>query len=138
MEKIPILKFGDTLIVTIQTELHDRTAIALQEDIIGAVQKHNSRAVIIDVSSIEIVDSFIGRMLSNTAEMASMMNASVVLVGISPAVAITLVELGLNLGDVRTALDLESAIEMVGSGVLVSHDQTKPESVPEETAGNAS
>ncbi|MBC8321377.1 MAG: STAS domain-containing protein [Bacteroidetes bacterium] len=113
MEKIPILKFGDTLIVTIQTELHDRAANALQDDVLTNIQKYGSHAVIIDISSLEIVDSFIGRMLSNTAEMASLMNATVVLVGISPAVAITLVELGLDLGDVRTALDLENAIELL-------------------------
>ncbi|MBC8342732.1 MAG: STAS domain-containing protein [Bacteroidetes bacterium] len=113
MEKTPILKFGDTLIVSIQTELHDKAASRLQEDILNQVQKNNSQAVVIDVSSLEIVDSFIGRMLSNTAEMAALMHASVILVGISPAVSITLVELGLNLGGVKTALDLESAMELL-------------------------
>jgi len=116
MEKIPVLKLGDTLIISIQTELHDKAVNTLQDDILNSIEKYKSHAVIIDISALEIVDSFIGRMLSNTAEMAALMNAKVVLVGMSPAVAITLVELGLNLGEVKTALDLESAIQILSLG----------------------
>ena len=113
MDRFPILKLRDTLVVSIQTELHDRAATVLQESILAAVERHRSRAVVIDVSVLDIVDSFIGRMLSDTARMAALMNASVVLVGLQPAVAITLVELGMDLGDVRTALDLETALDLV-------------------------
>lgn len=113
MDSIPILKLRDTLFVSIQSELHDRAAKTLQSAILAALETHRARAVIIDVSVLDIVDSFIGRMLSDTARMASLMNATVVLVGIQPAVAITLVELGLTLDDVRTELDLEAALARI-------------------------
>ncbi|MFZ6031968.1 MAG: STAS domain-containing protein [Melioribacter sp.] len=117
MAKIPILKLGSTLLVSIQTELHDRLASELQEEILASIEKNKSKAVIIDITALEIVDSFIGRMLTNTAEMASLMDAEVILVGISPAVAITLVELGMELKGVKTALDLESALEIINDNL---------------------
>ncbi len=112
MEKTPILKLRDRLLVPIQTELHDRAATEMQDCILNAIERHRARAVIIDISVLDIVDSFIGRILSDTARMAAVMGAEVIMVGMQPAVAITLVELGMELEDVRTALNLETAMEL--------------------------
>ncbi|MBO3749875.1 STAS domain-containing protein [Streptosporangiaceae bacterium NEAU-GS5] len=113
MERVPILKIGDILIVSIQVDLEDQSVLTLQEDLAEAVVKHAARGVIIDISVVEIVDSFIGRMLATIAGMSRMLDAQTVVVGMRPAVAITLVELGLNLGGVRTALNLEKGIALL-------------------------
>ena len=113
MERIPILKMGDFLLVTIQVDMHDQLASALQDDLTNKISKSNAKGVLIDISSLDIVDSFIGRMLANTSAMARVLDAQTVVVGMQPAVAITLVELGLNLSGVHTALDVEKGMEML-------------------------
>lgn len=113
MERIPILKMGDFLLVTIQVDMHDQLASALQDDLTNKISKSNAKGVLIDISSLDIVDSFIGRMLANTSAMARVLDAQTVVVGMQPAVAITLVELGLNLHGVHTALDVEKGMEML-------------------------
>ncbi len=107
MEKIPILKMGRFLLVTVQVDMHDQLAMQLQEDLTNRIVKVRARGVLIDISALEIVDSFIGRMISNIAAMARVLDAETVVVGIQPAVAITLVELGLSLDGVRTALNID-------------------------------
>lgn len=113
MERIPILRMGDILLVTIQTDMHDQLATNLQEDLARNITKCNSRGVVIDISGLDIVDSFIGRILANIAGMSKLMGARTVLVGIQPAVAITLVELGLTLPGVETALNVERAMDLL-------------------------
>jgi rsbT antagonist protein RsbS len=113
MDRIPILKVGDFLLVTIQVDMHDQLASALQDDLTNKIAKVNAKGVLIDISSLDIVDSFIGRMLANTSAMARVLDAQTVVVGMQPAVAITLVELGLNLRGVHTALDVEKGMEML-------------------------
>jgi rsbT antagonist protein RsbS len=117
MERIPILKMGDFLLVTIQVDMHDQLASALQDDLTNKISKSNAKGVLIDISSLDIVDSFIGRMLANTSAMARVLDAQTVVVGMQPAVAITLVELGLNLSGVHTALDVEKGMEMLRRNV---------------------
>ena len=111
--RIPIIKIGDYLIVSIQVDMHDRMAIELQSQILKELSKTGAKGVLIDISVLEMVDSFIGRMLSGMASMAAIMDASVVIVGMQPAVAITLVELGLEMPKVETALNMEKGIEML-------------------------
>lgn len=113
MERIPILRMGRLLLVTIQVDMHDRLAMALQEDLTSRIVKDRANGVLIDISALDIVDSFIGRMISDTAAMAKILDAKTVLVGMQPAVAITLVELGLALEGVRTALNVERGISML-------------------------
>lgn len=113
MDRIPILKMGSILLVTIQVDMHDRLAMALQDDLTGRIVKDRARGVLIDISALDIVDSFIGRMISSTAAMARILDAKTVLVGMQPAVAITLVELGLTLEGVSTALNVELGIKML-------------------------
>ena len=113
MERIPILKLGKALIVTIQVDMHDRLAVALEEDLTNRIVATGARGVLIDISALEIVDSFIGRMLDNIAAVSRMLDADTVVVGMRPAVAITLVELGLSLNGVRTALDVERGMELI-------------------------
>ncbi len=113
MERIPILKMGDCLLVTIQVDMHDRLAMTLQDDLTTKIAATRARGVLIDISALEIVDSFIGRMLGNIAAMARVLDARTVVVGMRPAVAITLVELGLSLPGVRTALNVEKGMEMI-------------------------
>jgi rsbT antagonist protein RsbS len=113
MDRIPILKMGDFLLVTIQVDMHDRLAMALQEDLTAKVSATGAKGVLIDISSLEIVDSFIGRMFSNIAAMTRVLDAATVVVGMRPAVAITLVELGLSLPGVRTALDVERGMGLL-------------------------
>jgi rsbT antagonist protein RsbS len=117
MERIPILKMGNFLLVTIQVDMHDQLASALQDDLTNKISKSNAKGVLIDISSLDIVDSFIGRMLANTSAMARVLDAQTVVVGMQPAVAITLVELGLNLSGVHTALDVEKGMEMLRRNV---------------------
>jgi len=111
--RIPIIKIGDFLIVSIQVDMHDRMAIELQAQILKELSKTGAKGVLIDISVLEMVDSFIGRMLSGMASMAAIMDASVVIVGMQPAVAITLVELGLKMPNVATALNMGKGIEML-------------------------
>jgi rsbT antagonist protein RsbS len=113
MERVPILKLGDVLIVSIQVDLEDQGVLALQEDLADAVVKSSARGVIIDITAVEIVDSFIGRMLATIASISRVLDAETIVVGMRPAVAITLVELGLSLGGVRTALNLEKGVALL-------------------------
>lgn len=113
MDRIPILKLGRALIVTIQVDMHDRLALALEEDLTTQIVRTKARGVLIDISALEIVDSFIGRMLDNIAAVSRMLDADTVVVGMRPAVAITLVELGLSLSGVRTALNVERGMALI-------------------------
>jgi rsbT antagonist protein RsbS len=113
MERIPILKMGNYLLVTIQIDMHDRLALTLQDDLTERIAGTQARGVLIDISSLEIVDSFIGRMLGNIAAMSRVLDAETVVVGMRPAVAITLVELGLSLPGVRTALNVEKGMSLL-------------------------
>src|SRR5262245_52956414 len=113
MERIPILKMGECLVVTIQVDMHDRMAMALQDDLTNRIVDTQARGVLIDISALEIVDSFIGRMLGTIASVARVLDACTIVVGMRPAVAITLVELGLALPGVRTALDVERGMELI-------------------------
>jgi rsbT antagonist protein RsbS len=113
MDRIPILKMGEFLLVTIQVDMHDQLASALQDDLTSMISRLNAKGVLIDISSLDIVDSFIGRMLANTSAMARVLDAQTVVVGMQPAVAITLVELGLTLQGVHTALDVEKGMELL-------------------------
>jgi rsbT antagonist protein RsbS len=115
MDRIPILKMGKFLIVSIQVDMDDRTAMTLQDDLTAQIVKHHARGVLIDISSLDVVDSFIGRMLANTAAMARILDADTVVVGMQPSVAITLVELGLSLKGVRSALNVERGMELLRS-----------------------
>ena len=117
MEKIPILRMGDLLLVTIQVDMHDRLAMALQEDLTQMISDTEARGVLIDISSLDIVDSFIGRMLANIAAMSRVLDAETVVVGMRPSVAITLVELGLSLTGVRTALNVDAGMDLLKSAV---------------------
>jgi rsbT antagonist protein RsbS len=113
MERIPILKMGEFLLVSIQVDMHDRLAMTLQEDLTDRIVRHHAHGVLIDISSLQVVDSFIGRMIGNIAAMSRVLDAETVVVGMQPAVAITLVELGLALPGVRTALNIEKGMELL-------------------------
>jgi rsbT antagonist protein RsbS len=113
MERVPILKIGDVLLISIQVDLEDQTAVALQEDIAERIVATGSHGVIIDITALDIVDSFVGRMLSSIASVSRVLDAETVVVGMRPAVAITLVELGLSLTGVRTALNVERAMSIL-------------------------
>lgn len=118
MERIPILKMGEYLLVTIQVDMHDRLALALQDDLTDRISRSGARGVLIDISSLEMVDSFIGRLLGDIANMSRVLDAQTVVVGMRPAVAITMVELGLSLQGVRTALDVEKGMELLQAALL--------------------
>ena len=120
MEKIPILKMGRFLLVTIQVDMHDRLALQLQDDLTARIVADRAHGVLIDISSLEVVDSFIGRMISNIAAMARVLDAQTVVVGMQPAVAITLVELGLSLDGVRTALNVDKGMALLRDTVAES------------------
>ena len=107
MDRIPILRMGEFLLVTIQVDMVDRLALALQDDLTTMIERTGARGVLLDISALEMVDSFIGRMIASISGMSRILDASTVLVGMRPAVAITLVELGLSLSGVQTALDVE-------------------------------
>jgi rsbT antagonist protein RsbS len=113
VERIPILKMGRYLLVTIQVDMHDRLAMTLQDDLTTRIVSDNAKAVLIDISALEMVDSFIGRMIANIAAMSGVLDAETVVVGMQPAVAITLVELGLPLRGVRTALNVEHGMALL-------------------------
>jgi len=113
MERIPILRMGDVLLVSIQVDLHDHLVVALQEDLTERIVATGARGVMIDISGLEIVDSFIGRMIGQIASIATILDATTVVVGMSPAVAITLVELGMSLPGVRTGLNVERGLQIL-------------------------
>lgn len=113
MERIPILQMGDFLLVTIQVDMHDRLAMTLQDDLTNRIAQSHAQGVLIDISALEIVDSFIGRVLANIAKMSRVLDAETVVVGMQPAVAITLVELGLSLTGIRTALNVEKGMALL-------------------------
>ena len=117
MEQIPILKIGDCLLVTIQVDMQDQTALALQDDLSAKIESTGAKGVLIDISALEIVDSFIGRMLASISGITRVLDAVTVVVGMQPAVAITLVELGLSLEGVRTALNVERGMALL-QGIL--------------------
>ena len=132
VDRIPIIKMGEFLLVSIQVDMHDRLAMTLQDDLTASIVKNRARGVLIDISSLEIVDSFIGRMLANIAGMSRILDAETVVVGMRPAVAITLVELGMSLSGVRTALTVERAMEILRKSVgtaarMESVDAAQPE-----------
>ena len=120
MDRIPILRMGEFLLVTIQVDMHDQLAMTLQDDLTSRIVEANAKGVLIDISSLEIVDSFIGRMLNDISGMSRVLDAETVVVGMQPAVAITLVELGLSLAGIRTALNVERGMAMLraASGVI--------------------
>ena len=113
MDRIPILKMGKVLLITIQVEMHDKLALVLEEDLTARISQTGAKGVLIDISSLEIVDSFIGRMLDNIAAVSRVLDADTVVVGMRPAVAITLVELGLSLAGVKTALNVERGMQLI-------------------------
>ena len=117
MERIPILKMGPYLLVSIQVDMHDRLAMQLQDDLTARIADTGARGVLIDISALDTVDSFMGRMLGNTAAMSRVLDAETVLVGMQPAVAITLVELGMTLPGVRTALNVEKGMDLLAASV---------------------
>lgn len=117
MDRIPILRMGNLLLVTVQVDMHDRLAMTLQDDLTQRIVKDKAKGVMIDISALDLVDSFIGRMISNTAAMARVLDAETVVVGMQPAVAITLVELGLTLEGVKTALNVEKGLALLGKNV---------------------
>jgi rsbT antagonist protein RsbS len=115
MERIPILQMGEFLLVTIQVDMHDQLALQLQDDLTAKIAKTGARGVLIDISALEMVDSFIGRMIANISGMSRILDARTVVVGMQPAVAITLVELGLSLPGVKTALNVERGMQHLRS-----------------------
>jgi rsbT antagonist protein RsbS len=133
MERIPILKMGDFLLVTIQVDMHDRLAETLQSDLTSRIEATGAKGVLIDISALEIVDSFIGRMLAGIAGMARIMDARTVVVGMQPAVAITLVELGLSLEGIATALNVERGMHLLRR--QLSLDEFAPEAGTEVEDG---
>jgi rsbT antagonist protein RsbS len=117
MDRLPILKLGRALLVTVQVDMHDRLALALEEDLSAKIVATGARGVLIDISGLEIVDSFMGRMLDNIAAVSRLLDADTVVVGMRPAVAITLVELGLSLTGVKTALNVERGMALIGQRI---------------------
>ena len=113
MDRVPILRIGDCLLVTVQVDMHDELAMALQDDLTNKIVQSKARGVLIDISALEMVDSFIGRMLGNIAAMSRILDAQTVVVGMQPAVAITLVELGLSLPGIRTALNVDAGLALL-------------------------
>lgn len=135
MERIPILKMGRFLLVTIQVDMHDQLALALQDDLTAQIARTGARGVLIDISSLEIVDSFIGRVLANIAAMSRILDAETVVVGMQPAVAITLVELGLSLPGVRTALNVERGMELLHASLRAAEREEYEEEEEDEAPG---
>ena len=121
MDRIPILKMGDFLLVTVQVDLYDRLAVGLESDLVNMINKHNARGVLIDISAVSIVDSFMGRILGNIAQMSKILDAHTVVVGMQPAVAITLIELGLPMTGVHTALNVEKGMELLKGKITASN-----------------
>lgn len=127
MDKIPILRMGNFLLVTIQVDLYDRLALNLEADLVQMVSKTNARGVLIDISAVSIVDSFMGRIIGNIASMSKIMDAETVVVGMQPAVAITLIELGLPLKGVHTALNVERGMELLKTMIGTTEAETEEE-----------
>ena len=125
MDRIPILKLRNLLLVTIQVDMHDRLALQLQEELTARIAETGARGVLIDISALDIVDSFIGRMIANIASMSRVLDAKTVLVGMQPAVAITLVELGLTLPGVRTALNVDRGMAMLEAATETAMDASE-------------
>ncbi|ACC80855.1 MULTISPECIES: STAS domain-containing protein [Nostoc] len=123
MERIPILKMGNFLLVTIQVDMYDRLAMTLQDDLTNRITQTHAHGVLIDISGLEIVDSFIGRILGNIARISRVLDAQTVVVGMQPAVAITLVELGLSLTGIRTALNVEKGMALLRSSLNETTNQ---------------
>ena len=123
MERIPILKMGSFLLVTIQVDMHDQLAMTLQDDLTTKISNTGAKAVLIDISALDIVDSFIGRMLAGIAGMARILDAQTVVVGMQPAVAITLVELGLSLDGIKTALNVDRGMALLRTSLSLSDDE---------------
>lgn len=123
MERIPILKMGSFLLVTIQVDMHDQLAMTLQDDLTTKIVETGAKAVLIDISALDIVDSFIGRMLAGIAGMARILDAQTVVVGMQPAVAITLVELGLSLDGIKTALNVDRGMALLRKSLRLSEDE---------------
>lgn len=126
MDRIPILRMGPFLLVTIQVDMHDQLALTLQDDLTSKISMTGAKGVLIDISALEMVDSFIGRMLSNISSMARVLDSKTVVVGMQPAVAITLVELGLSLPGIRTALNVERGMELLGGGFRMAPEEELP------------
>lgn len=126
MDRIAILKMGEYLLVTIQVDMHDRLALALQDDLTARIVSTRAKGVLIDISALEVVDSFIGRMLGDIAAMSRVLDAETVVVGMRPAVAITLVELGLSLSGVRTALNVERGMDLLRARIKERRDDAGP------------
>jgi rsbT antagonist protein RsbS len=127
MERIPILRMGELLLVSIQVDMHDRLALALQDDLMNRIRDTSARGVLIDISGLDMVDSFIGRMIGNIAAMARILDAETVVTGMRPAVAITLVELGLSLPGVRTALNVERGMALLQAAGGDGRGRGRPE-----------
>lgn len=123
MDKIPILKMGDFLLVTIQVDLYDRLALNLEADLVSGISKFKSRGVLIDISAVNVVDSFMGRILGNIAQMSKIMDAQTVVVGMQPAVAITLIELGMPMNGVYTALNVEKGMDLLREKININDDE---------------
>ncbi|MCG2614260.1 STAS domain-containing protein [Terrimonas sp. NA20] len=132
MEKIPILKMGDFLLVTVQIDLYDRLALNLEADLVNMINKHQAKGVLIDISAVNIVDSFMGRILSNIAQMSKILDALTVVVGMQPAVAITLIELGLPMTGVRTALNVEKGMELLKRNRILDSEEEETTSTDED------
>ena len=127
-ERIPVLKIGEFLLVTIQIDLHDRMAMSLQDDLTSAIERTGAKGVLIDISALEMVDSFIGRMIGNISSISRILDARTVVVGMQPAVAITLVELGISLAGVQTALTVERGIERLRAALAGASVDVRSES----------
>jgi len=133
MERIPILRMGQFLLITIQVDMHDRLAMTLQDDLTNKISQTGARGVLMDISALDVVDSFIGRMIGNISSMARILDAEIVVVGMQPAVAITLVELGLTLAGVRTALNVERGMDLLQAAMRTA----QVEEPAEERDGDA-
>ena len=124
MERIPILRMGEFLLVTIQVDMHDRLALSLQDDLTEMISSTGAKGVLIDISSLDMVDSFIGRMIANIAQMSRILDAQTVVTGMRPAVAITLVELGMSLTGVRTALSVERGMDLLKASLVSENGES--------------
>ena len=134
MDHIPILRMGGFLLITVQVDMHDRLALQLQDDLTNQIVRYNAQGVLIDISSLDVVDSFIGRMLDNIAGMSRVLDAQTVVVGMRPAVAITLVELGLSLPGIRTALSVERGMAILQAELAA--ERTFPEQGEKDDHGS--